>query len=194
MIVSKLLRTKSFIKNVNGESIADLMSATYKFDENGIALGNIFVSEFEVMRPDLMSMKVYSEYDNWDVLLKYNGISNPFSLDLGEILLVPSINKIRKMIVAPTTVPEKGTEPQKKNEQKIMNPKSDKDKRRLESLRTKVSEVVPPNVNLTGAQNVRVVDGIVLFGPDMSQNASSTQSNSLARSRVQDQLKNKGKF
>jgi hypothetical protein len=194
MIVSKLLRTKSFIKNANGESIPDLISSTYKFDENGIALGNIFVSEFEVMRPDLMSTKVYSAYDNWDVLLKYNGISNPFSLDLGDILLVPSINKIRKMITAPRVVPEKGTEPQKKNEQKIMNPKSDKDKRRLESLRTKVSEVVPPNVNLTGAQNVRVVDGIVIFGPDMTQNASSTQSNSLARSRVQDQLKNNGKF
>lgn len=194
MIVSKLLRTKSFIKNVNGESIPDLISSTYKFDENGIALGNIFVSEFEAMRPDLMSMKVYSAYDNWDVLLKYNGISNPFSLDLGDILLVPSINKIRKMVTAPTVVPEKGTEPQKKNEQKIMNPKSNKDKRRLESLRTKVSEVVPPNVNLTGAQNVRVVDGIVIFGPDMTQNASSTQSNSLARSRVQDQLKNNGKF
>jgi hypothetical protein len=192
MLISKILRTKGFIKNSSGESIADLTSATYKFDETGAALGPSFVSEFEVMRPDLMSLKAYSTYDDWDVLLKYNGISNPFSLDLGEILLIPSINKIKQMVVAPSRVPEKGTEPTRKNEEKIMNPKSNKDKRRLESLRTKVPEVVPPNVNLSGAQNVRVTDGFVIFGPDMSQGSTSTQSSSLTRSRVQNQLRNNG--
>ena len=192
MIVSKILRTKKFFTNSSGESTVDLVSATFKFDETGAAIGSANVTESEIMRPDLVANRVYSAYDIWDVLLKFNGVSNPFSLDVGDFLLIPSINKTRQMVTAPRTVPEKGTEPKKRNEEKIMNPKSSQDKKRLESLRTKVSEVVPPNVNLTGAQNIRVVDGLVVFGPDISQGGASTQSSSLVRSRVQQQLKNNG--
>jgi hypothetical protein len=192
MLISRLLRTKKFETLESGERKVDLVSATYKFDETGTGYGNVFVSEFEIMRPDIMSMRVYSDYELWDVILKYNGVSNPFSLNVGEIILVPTLSKTRQMIVAPKVVPEKGTEPQKKNEERLMNPKSNKDKKRLESIRTKVSEVVPPNVNLTGAQNVRVVDGKTIFGPDMTQGATSTQSTTITRNRIQDQLRNNG--
>lgn len=194
MLISKLLRTKKFETLESGERKVDLMSATYKFDMTGIGYGNLFVSEAEAMRPDLMSMRVYSAYDLWDVLLKYNGVSNPFSLNVGEILLIPNLSKTRQMIVSPKEVPEKGTEPQKKNEERLMNPKSAKDKLRLESLRTKVAEVVPPNVNLTGSQNVRVVDGRTVFGPDMTQGAVSTQNTTISRTRIQDQLRNNGRI
>jgi hypothetical protein len=94
------------------------------------------------------------------------------------------------MIVPPNIVPEKGTEPSKTNEEKIMKPKSPQDKRRLETLRAKVPEVLPPNINLTGAQNVRVVDGKVIFGSNVTQSTETTQNTTLSRSRVQDQLKN----
>jgi hypothetical protein len=193
MLISKILRSKRSYTNQSGERVVDLASTSFKYDEKGASLGPVFVGETEVMRPDLLSQKVYSVDDLWDAILKYNGVSNPFSIDLGEIMLVPAISLIRKMIVAPTIVPEKGTEPAKKNEEKLLNPKSSKDKRRLDSIRTKVPEVVPPNVNLTGVSNVRVVDGVVIFGAENSGSVSS-QNSSLARDRVQNQLKNKNNF
>jgi hypothetical protein len=124
MLVSKLLRLKKSIFNSTGEALVDLVSSTFKFDQTGASAGPTFVGEEEVMRPDLLSNKVYGSTDHWELILKYNGISNPFSLDVGEILLVPAANVLTGMAVAPKDVPEKGTEPAKKNEQKIINPKT----------------------------------------------------------------------
>lgn len=190
MLISKLLRLKRTIANRTGETLIDLVSSTFKFTGIGSSAGPTFVDEYEVMRPDLLSNKVYGSTDYWEVLLKYNGVSNPFSLEEGEILIAPSFNSLERMIVSPVIVPEKGVEPTKNNESKIVTPSTNKDKKRIESLRTKVPEIVPPNVNLTGSQNVRVKDGRVIFGPDVTQADSSQQNESLSRSRVQDQLNN----
>ncbi|CAB4159529.1 hypothetical protein UFOVP699_265 [uncultured Caudovirales phage] len=190
MLISKLLRFKKTITNFAGESVVDLVSSTFKFTQRGASAGPTFVDENEVMRPDLLSDKIYGSLDNWEILLKYNGISNPFSLEEGEIIIAPSSNTLNQMVGAPRLVPEKGLEPAKNNENKVVTPTTNKDKKRVESLRTKVPEVVPPNVNLTGAQNVRVRDGKVIFGPDVTQANISQQNESINRSRVQDQLNN----
>jgi hypothetical protein len=194
MLVSKLLRVKKLFTTSTGESIIDLISSTFTFGENGSTSGPVLVSEYETMRPDLLSNRVYSTQDYWETILKFNGISNPFSLDQGEILLVPSYSIMEKMIKPPMEVKEKGTEPAKKNESAVIKPKSAKDKQRLESLRTKAPEIVPPNVNLTGAQNVKVVNGRVILGGDMTQTSSTNTNQSSTRSRVQDQLKNSPNF
>ena len=194
MLVSKLLRVKKLFTIDSGESIVDLISATFKFGESGVSSGPAVISEYEQMRPDLVSERLYSTQDNWELLLKFNGISNPFSLDIGEVILVPPYTEIQKMIVPPKQIIEKGTEPAKKNEESTIKPKSTKDKQRLESLRSKVSEILPPNVNLTGAKNVKVVDGRVILGGDMTQTSSTVTNQSSTRSRVQDQLKNTNGF
>lgn len=194
MLTNKLLRAKKLFTIGSGESIVDLISATFKLGETGASAGPAVISEYEQMRPDLVSERLYATQDNWEILLKFNGISNPFSLDTGEVILAPPYTEIQKMIVPPKLVAEKGTEPAKKNEDATIKPKSAKDKQRLESLRSKVSEVLPPNVNLTGVKNVKVVDGRVILGGDMTQTSSTVTNQSSTRSRVQDQLKNTNNF
>lgn len=194
MLISKILRTKKILTNSNGESLVDIISATFKYSESPASDGIILINEYEVMRPDLISERMYSNQENWDVILKYNGISNPFSIDFGETLILPSFNSISTLIVPPVDVPEKGTEPAKKNESKVITPKTAKDKQRLDSLRKKVAEIVPPNINLTGAQNIKVVNGEVIFGGDMTQTSSTSTNQSSNRSRVQNQLKNNPNF
>jgi hypothetical protein len=192
MLISKILRAKKLFTNLTGESIIDLISATFKYSASPNSAGTIIINEYEVMRPDLISDRIYSNYENWDVILKFNGISNPFSLDFGEVLLAPPFNEISTLVSPPINVVEKGKEPAKKNESKLITPKTPKDKQRLDSLRTKVSEVVPPNFNLTGSKNIKVVDGDVIFGGDMTQ--TSTTSASSTRARIKDQLKNNPNF
>ncbi len=194
MLSSKLLRAKKLFLNINGESIIDLISSTFKFSKSPVSTGAIFVNEYEVMRPDLVSERIYATQDNWDVILKYNGVSNPFSLDFGEMLLAPTFNSVSTLISVPNNVLEKGTEPAKKNESQLIVPKTPKDTKRLESIRTKVPEVVPPNVNLSGSKNIQVIDGEVIFGANMTQSSSTNINRSSARSRVQDQLKNNNLF
>lgn len=194
MLISKLLRAKKILTRSTGESMVDLVSATFKYGESISSDGAILVNEYEVMRPDLISERMYSNQENWDVILKYNGISNPFSIDFGETLILPSFNSMATMIIPPVNVLEKGIEPAKKNESKIITPKTVTDKNRLDSLRKKASEIVPPNVNLTGAKNIKVVDGEVIFGGDMTQTSSTSTNQSLNRTRVQSQLKNNPNF
>ncbi|CAB4175564.1 hypothetical protein UFOVP972_253 [uncultured Caudovirales phage] len=194
MLISKILRAKKLFTNLTGESIIDLISATFKYSTSSNSAGTIIVNEYEVMRPDLISDRIYSNYENWDVILKFNGISNPFSLDFGEVLLAPPFNEISTMISPPINVVEKGKEPAKKNESKLITPKTPKDKQRLDSLRTKVSEVVPPNFNLTGSKNIKVVDGDVIFGGDMTQTSTTSVNSTSTRARIKDQLKNNPNF
>jgi len=194
MLTSKILRTKKLFTNLTGESIIDLVSATFKYSKSSNSAGTIIVNEYEVMRPDLISDRVYSKYENWDIILKFNGISNPFSLDFGEVLLAPPFNEISTMISPPINVVEKGKDPAKKNESKLITPKTPKDKQRLDSLRTKVSEVVPPNFNLTGSKNIKVVDGDVIFGGDMTQTSTTSANSTSTRARIKDQLKNNPNF
>ena len=194
MITSKLLRAKKLFLTSTSESIVDLISNTFRFGESAVSSGTAFVNEYEVMRPDLISERIYSTQENWDVILKYNGISNPFSLDFGEILIAPAFNIVSSLVIPPREVSEKGTEPAKKNESKLITPKTPKDKQRLESLRTNISEIVPPNINLSGAQNTKVVNGNIVFGGDMTTTNATNINTSTVRNRVQDQLKNKPNF
>lgn len=194
MLTTKLLRVKKFFTNKFGESVVDLVSSTFSFGEATGPAGPVVISEFENMRPDLVSDRVLGSQEYWEALLKFNGISNPFSIEQGEIILVPGISEISKLIVPPKSILEKGTEPTKKNEEAVIRPKTAKDQQRLQSIRSKVSEVVPPNVNLSGAKNVKVVEGRVILGGDMTQTSATNTNQSSARSRVQDQLKNGNNF
>lgn len=190
MLFSKLLRAKSLFMISTGEMIVDLVRSSFKFGTNDISIGPALVNSEEAMRPDLISNRLYTSQDHWDVLLKFNGISNPFSLDEGEIILAPSLNSLDKLIVPAKEIIEKGKEPSKLNESALLNPKSDKDKRRLASIRTTTPEVVPPNVNLTGAKNVKVIDGKVILGGDITQAGTLLNNQATARTRVQNQLRN----
>lgn len=49
------------------------------------------VKEGEQARPDLVSMRMYGSQDYQDELCKMNGISNPYSLDVEDALVVPNV-------------------------------------------------------------------------------------------------------
>jgi hypothetical protein len=194
MLLSKLLKAKKLFSISTGESIVDLVSNTFRFGESAISAGTAIVNEYETMRPDLISERIYSTQDYWDTILKYNGISNPFSLDFGEVLIMPAFNSIQTMIVPPREVVEKGIEPAKKNESKLITPKTSQDKKRFDSIRTKVPEIVPPNVNLSGVKNVVSSGGVTTFGANMTTTSSTSNNASNIRNRVQTQLKNTNNF
>jgi hypothetical protein len=194
MIISKLLRIKAIFTLKDGTRIMDLISSTFKFNDSNSSLGPVLVKSEEAMRPDLLAERIYSNHEKWDVILKFNGISNPFSLDEGEILLAPSDNTMGKMIISPRQVPEKGTEPAKANEERLVKPKTPKDKKRLAALKNKISEVTPPNVNMSGESNVRIVNGRVIFGGNMTVGGNVDTNQSINRSRVENQIKNTTNF
>jgi hypothetical protein len=52
------------------------------------------VSERYIARPDLISNDVYGDTIYTDLICKLNGISNPFELNKGMLLIIPSIDNI----------------------------------------------------------------------------------------------------
>ena len=132
------------------------------------------VQEDEVGRPDLISLEYYNTDSKTDIILKWNGISDPFSLQVGEELEIPV-----------DTVPfYKLDRPRIFEDNKIKNEfvqgkkLSQKDKNRLDALKKKYNKEVllPPNVIPVGKKNFKfTADGNVILGAQ-AQNDEVTQS------------------
>ena len=92
MLLSKLLRAKKTFTKPNGDLVIDLISSTFNFSNSVSPVeGYTQVQPDEEARPDLVTNRVYGNHNLWETLLKYNGISNPFSLEAGYILLTPPL-------------------------------------------------------------------------------------------------------
>jgi len=49
-----------------------------------------------ICRPDIISSRSYGSSDYVDVILKFNQITNPFSMDIGDIIITPTLDSIKK--------------------------------------------------------------------------------------------------
>lgn len=61
----------------------------------------IEVSDKYIARPDLLSLDTYGDTLYSDILCKLNGISNPFELNKGMLLVIPSPDSIMDFINIP---------------------------------------------------------------------------------------------
>ena len=82
---------------IDGKKVVykDLLCNTLSDEEpvfDGIEF--IRVTDDYVARPDLISLAVYGTDQYADILCKINGISNPFELNTGMILLIPNASTI----------------------------------------------------------------------------------------------------
>lgn len=63
----------------------------------------IELSEKYIARPDLLSLDVYGDALYSDLLCKLNGVSNPFELNKGMLMVIPSPDVISEFMKTPTT-------------------------------------------------------------------------------------------
>ena len=82
---------------IDGKKVSykDLLCHTLN-DEEPMFEGITFITVVDdyVARPDLISLAVYGTDDYADTICKINGISNPFELNTGMILLIPSLSNL----------------------------------------------------------------------------------------------------
>ena len=57
------------------------------------------VNEYYVARPDLVSLAIYGEDKYADIICKVNGISNPFELNEGQIIFLPTYETINNIYI-----------------------------------------------------------------------------------------------
>ena len=84
-------------RTIDGKKVSykDLLCHTLN-DEEAVFEGIEFIRVIAdyVARPDLISLAVYGTDQYADILCKINGISNPFELNEGMILLIPNLSTI----------------------------------------------------------------------------------------------------
>ena len=109
------------------------------------------VTEDDKVRPDLIALKYYGDHTKTDMILKYNRISDPFSISPGEIILVPSPDTAYYRLERPMSFEDNIVKRQFIDTKRL----SQKDQKRIEALKKKYNKetLLPPNVIPVGKKN-----------------------------------------
>ena len=80
------------------KTVTDLTEPTLKPDYSSTRFKvarTVEVTEEYAMRPDLISFWAYGVDTYADIILKANGISNPFAINEGDVLIVPDLDQFK---------------------------------------------------------------------------------------------------
>lgn len=183
MLTIDIINDKPFFTNADtGERFLDLLTPSWVARSVNYSIKAIaFVTDETKMRPDLVSMQYMGDASRLGTLLKLNNISNPLSVDYGEVLLVPGDQMVTDLFQSGKAVSsqrQKARSFRKELQDKISQVSKD----RLEYLNAKnvsnLAEVpLPPNLLQEGEQQILVTEGRLIFGPDIGQCRSRSKKN-----------------
>lgn len=134
----------------------------FKNKEEAKIVARHIVSDFDECRPDLIASKYYGDPTAVDIILKFNNISDPFSIKKGEVILVPDretpLVRFKRM--------EAITEDLVKQQFVDTKRLSKKDQKRVEVLKKKYNkeDLLPPNVIPVGKKTFVIKEGAITFG------------------------------
>lgn len=154
----------------------------------------ITVSEEFAGRPDLISKLVYGSEDHTDLLLFFNGFSNPFMVDAGMTMIIPDLDSMLANVVDKTKEDEDNKSKEAFNKKL---PKKDADRvKKLISKATGVSveeaQVKPPNIPEDGTQPTTPQDGAIILGTNVVDRCESQLSDAQKLSeRVREAVRSK---
>ena len=84
-----------------GETVYNMLDYTFTIPYNYSYI--IFeVTKDYIARPDLISLDAYGDTMYTDIICKLNGVSNPFELNEGMKLIIPTPEDITNFIVEPS--------------------------------------------------------------------------------------------
>ena len=178
---------KETIVDNNGNTIVNFVSSI--FGKKVVAMNaynSVRLTEFFQMRPDKVSFNEYGTTDNAEFILKYSGISNPFSLDKDDILIIPEEEQAKAQMV---DIEEKETNHnQVRNYYKFTNKDYQSNSKSYDDLEnkeiksgvkdpTELYDYIVPYISEDGKAAVTIRNGRMYFGEDAGQSAGENQTN-----------------
>lgn len=188
--IDTLLENKS-VFNPNSEEtgsnygIWDLTQASITFENVNSQLKTfVVVSEYFQMRPDLISLLNFGDQGKVGSLLKYNGISNPFAIKEGDVLLIPTQETVQEMFTAkknkqqalPNSNTNKNPNQVFKNNQEQKKFKVSEGRKKFldEKIKNKPEMILPPNVSQPSEVPFIRKDGFFIFAPNAGGGGTNT--------------------
>lgn len=176
MKINSLAKKKSLIDN-DGDEYLDLSRMSIKQNiEIGIKAIYVVTDETE-MRPDLIAIKYYGSTKYIDILCKANNIFNPFSIEAGDILVIPNVTNDKDLYEDTSKTGGKAAGESSDLREKFIDKArlSEKDKNRVERLKEKsngkkgqVEEILPPNMLQPDVDSKVMVDGKIKLGANLN--------------------------
>lgn len=165
------------MEDANSYGIWNLTEASVNY-ASGMSLDDFFiVTEYYQMRPDLVAAIKYGDQGKVGSLLKFNGISNPFAIREGNVLLIPNSKSIddsfntRKILSQSQAQADNNTNTNqntifKKNQESKKFKVSDARRKFLEQkVKNQPNIVLPPNVLQPDEKTIMKKDGFLVFAP-----------------------------
>lgn len=175
MLAIDVIESKPYFINPNTrQQYLDLTVAAWDTRRVQYQLKNIaIVTEETEGRPDLLGMLYSGDQSKMGTILKLNNISNPISLKINELLLIPSDKMTKDLFKSGQKIidqKQKAKTFRKELQEKISQVSKD----RLEYLNARnISNIaeapLPPNLLQEGEQQILVEDGKLIFGPNIGQ-------------------------
>ncbi len=166
------------VKTINGEEIVDLTFKSVNTDVNPGYARVILVTREMVMRPDLVAHMYCGSHNKVGSLLKINSISNPFSVDEGDVLFIPDSQTLRDIVAKPAEAETSEIRKSfRKQLQERISQVSEQRKEYLNSVQISSAAVLPPNVIKEGDEQFKVLDGKLIFGSDIGVCRTKIQQN-----------------
>jgi hypothetical protein len=170
MRIKTLQMLASKVDEATGEDKLNIAIPPFRISREARLLNIHYVTADQIMRPDLISYLYYGTYEYIDIILKANGVSNPFCISEGMFLIIPE----QSSVMAQYKPINKSTKPRTQfQDVKRITPT---DKKRLQFLAAKSStknngssENLPPNM-LKSDQVSKVVqdNNLILLGSNMN--------------------------
>jgi hypothetical protein len=142
---------------------------TLVFLETNETIAEHTVTEDQVGRIDLISLLYYRSGDYCDYILKWNGISNPFSIKFGDVLLIPN-NREALTIIKEIKILNTSNEPSIRDQFVDTKRLPVKDAKRIEYLQRKAAQkpngakqILPPNILKEGDTNIKIGNGQIII-------------------------------
>lgn len=176
------LDKKPLVKKPDGLLIRDLTQSMFDLKSGSFVNLSLYrVPREYVMRPDLISQASYNNTIYAEYILKYNGISNPFSINEGQIIVIPDVNSAKQVTKDRNDNGEDSDAKRIRNSYKYIDPtkvpKRDKeledyDRRNLNGKKSQLQDgALPPNIADEGEKGITYRNGRVYFGENVSESA-----------------------
>lgn len=182
--------TKGTIVDPKNNTIVDLTKSIFAKHARYVKDYEIkYLDETFNMRPDLVSIAEYGDETRTEYILKYSGISNPFSFCDDDVLMIPSDTEAYGMMAVNN--PEQNTdesanrEAQIRNYFKFVNQDYKSDSTSYNDLKNKKissgiiditknsGNVMVPYISEDGRTAVTIRNGRMYFGEDAGLNIAS---------------------
>lgn len=163
--------TKEIFTRPDGQKVRDLTQTMLELNNRNYTSYNVYkVPKDYVMRPDLISKSVYNNSLYTEIILKFNGISNPFSINEDDIILIPDLDSAKDKIKEIGKGSSESMAKQIRDTYKYLDPlkipkKNEVNKQYSErQIVSTDDESLPPNIAEEGTSQITYRRGRVYFG------------------------------